>query len=763
MKKKTLKTDIIIIVVLALLIALAVWHFSSGDPSGGGQDTSFKASSYTDYIGKRVGILTGSSFEATTLECLPDSQYFYYDTLSDLTLALLNNKIDCFAEDEPVLRFVSNEHKELSYFKKLLKEEMYSFGFSKSGEKSDRLFKEFNEMMSELSADGTLENIIDKWFSQDAEKEVIDTSGLTGENGNINVSVVPTNVPFSMVTDGELTGYAVELTTMFCRKYGYTCTYEATNISSAIAGLTTGIYDMCANNMTVTPERQESVRFSTPIYMGGIALAVRADELAGSDGVTEDTPISYFEDKRIGILTGSTYEPIANEILPNAQYVYFDVSADLALATVTNKIDGYLVSQDQGETMLAENPELIRLKEKAGQSPYAFAFPKTEKGEALRDKINEYLAKIVADGTMDRLIEKWTNGPPEQHIDMTGFTGENGTISIACDGTTVPWEYIYEDQLTGYETELITMFCREYGYTPEFDTMTFSAVIPAIASEKYDMAAANLTITEERAESVFFSDKESGSDVIFITKGTDLSAQGDKGASQSFWDTIVLSFEKNFIREDRWKLILEGIVTTLIITVLSTVFGTVLAFLICMFRRTGSRLANVISNIYVKLLQGTPMVVLLMILYYVVLGKSGLSAVWVAIIGFSLNFGAYASEIMRSGIESIDGGQREAALALGYSESQAFFRFIFPQAAVRFLPVYVQEVVSLLKNTSIVGYIAIQDLTKMGDIIRSRTYEAFFPLIATAVIYFILAWIISMLLKIILNSIKPKRKKGAAK
>ena len=135
-----------------------------------------------------------------------------------------------------------------------------------------------------------------------------------------------------------------------------------------------------------------------------------------------------------------------------------------------------------------------------------------------------------------------------------------------------------------------------------------------------------------------------------------------------------------------------------------------------------------------------------------------------AVIGFTLNFGAYASEIMRSGIESIDDGQREAALALGYSENQAFFKFIFPQAAVRFLPVYRGEIVSLLKSTSIVGYIAIQDLTKMSDIIRSRTYEAFFPLIATAIIYFILAWVISLILKAVLKGVDRRhRKRNAVK
>ena len=114
---------------------------------------------------------------------------------------------------------------------------------------------------------------------------------------------------------------------------------------------------------------------------------------------------------------------------------------------------------------------------------------------------------------------------------------------------------------------------------------------------------------------------------------------------------------------------------------------------------------------------------------------------------------------MRSGIDSIDAGQREAALALGYSENQAFFRFIFPQAVVRFLPVYNGEIISLLKGTSVVGYIAIQDLTKMSDIIRSRTYEAFFPLIATAIIYFVLAWIISLILRFILKRVSPKSKK----
>lgn len=492
-------------------------------------------------------------------------------------------------------------------------------------------------------------------------------------------------------------------------------------------------------------------------------LMVRESDISQTGGaVNKNTPISYFGDKRIGILTGSAYEPVVQKIFPDAEYVYYDVSSDLALATITGKIDGYLMLIEQAETMIEENPTLFWLKEAAEETPYAFAFPKTEKGAALRDKINEFIARIKADGTMDKLLEKWTKGDIELSVDLTDFTGENGELDIACDGTTPPWEYTYKGSLTGYEIELVAMFCREYGYTPDFDTMTFASIIPGIASEKYDMAAANISVTPERAESVYFSDKESGSAVVMVTAAVG-SEGSDNKETETFYESISASFEKNFIREDRWKLIVKGIGTTCLITVLSTLFGSVLAFLICMFRRTGSRLANAVSNIYVKLLQGTPIVVLLMILYYVILGKSGLEAVWVAVIGFTLNFGAYASEIMRSGIESIDGGQREAALALGYSENQAFFRFIFPQAAARFIPVYRQEIVSLLKSTSIVGYIAIQDLTKMSDIIRSRTYEAFFPLIATAVIYFVLAWVISLVINLILKAFDKRRKKGVEK
>ena len=150
------------------------------------------------------------------------------------------------------------------------------------------------------------------------------------------------------------------------------------------------------------------------------------------------------------------------------------------------------------------------------------------------------------------------------------------------------------------------------------------------------------------------------------------------------------------------------------------------------------------------------MLVLLMILFYIIFAKSNLSGNIVAIIGFAMNFGAYVSEMIRTGILAVDKGQMEAALALGYPRHIAFLKIVLPQAAQHFLPVFQGEFISLIKMTSIVGYIAIQDLTKAGDIIRSRTYEAFFPLIVTAVIYFIISWLLTRGLIVLQKRLNPK-------
>ena len=161
---------------------------------------------------------------------------------------------------------------------------------------------------------------------------------------------------------------------------------------------------------------------------------------------------------------------------------------------------------------------------------------------------------------------------------------------------------------------------------------------------------------------------------------------------------------------------------------------------------------------YEKCEDQDPVVVLLMILYYLVFGKVAVSGTFVSVIGFTLIFGAAVYRMVRSGVGAVEGGQLEAAYALGYTDRRAFYRIILPQALPHFLPAYRGEIVSLIKATAVVGYVAVQDLTKMGDIVRSRTYEAFFPLIAVAVIYFVLAAVLTFIVNRAVKLIDPRKR-----
>ncbi len=209
------------------------------------------------------------------------------------------------------------------------------------------------------------------------------------------------------------------------------------------------------------------------------------------------------------------------------------------------------------------------------------------------------------------------------------------------------------------------------------------------------------------------------------------------------WGNLVERFILNFITDDRWKYIADGLLVTLQVTFLAGIIGVILGFVIAMIRstydKTGKmKILNVICNIYLSIIRGTPVVVQLLIIYFVIFGSVDIDKTLVAVIAFGVNSGAYVAEIFRAGIMSIDAGQFEAGRSLGFNYSQTMWYIIMPQAFKNTLPTLCNEFIVLLKETSVAGYIALQDLTKGGDIIRSRTYDAFMPLIAVACIYLVL-------------------------
>jgi polar amino acid transport system substrate-binding protein len=228
---------------------------------------------------------------------------------------------------------------------------------------------------------------------------------------------------------------------------------------------------------------------------------------------------------------------------------------------------------------------------------------------------------------------------------------------------------------------------------------------------------------------------------------------------------MAASFRSNILTERRYLLLWDGLKATAIISMLSTIFGTALGALICYMRMSSVAVLREPARLYIAALRGTPIVVLLMIIFYVVFGSVDISPIFVAVIAFGLNFAAYVSEMFRAGIESIDNGQAEAGVAMGFTGIQAFIYIVLPQMIRRTLPVYKGEFISLVKMTSVVGYIAVQDLTKASDIIRSRTFDAFFPLIMVAALYFFIAWVLTQTLEYLQRRTDPmlSRRKAVAR
>ena len=219
------------------------------------------------------------------------------------------------------------------------------------------------------------------------------------------------------------------------------------------------------------------------------------------------------------------------------------------------------------------------------------------------------------------------------------------------------------------------------------------------------------------------------------------------------WDRLSEQIYLNFIKDDRWQYFTNGLEVTLIIAFFAALLGIVIGLVVGVIRPTHEKthklkFLNFLCSIYLTVIRGTPVVVQLMIIYYIILANAR-NKIPVAILAFGINSGAYVAEIFRSGIMSIDNGQMEAGRSLGFNYIQTMWYVVMPQAFKNVLPALCNEFIALLKETSVSGYIALQDLTKAGDIVRSRTFDPFFPLLTVAAIYLVCVIVLTQGVKIL--------------
>ena len=472
----------------------------------------------------------------------------------------------------------------------------------------------------------------------------------------------------------------------------------------------------------------------------------------GNSSSNAITSVDDLQDKRIGIKQGTIYDSISKKLFPNAQYLYFNNDADLTAALKGKKIDGFAGDDVIITEIVNQNPEVTKIGEHISAIEVCLVFAKNEKGEELAKMMNVLIQELKDSGELDELYNKWLNYDSNtKSYDIDQLSGENGTITLATQTGAPPFNIMLNGEVTGYEIELTALFCEKYGYKLIVNEMYFDGLLPSVQSGKADIAAGGIGKTEERAKSVTFSD------TIALNYGS-LCVLKQGADSTSIIDYFTTGFRRTFIEEDRWKLFVNGILSTIFITISSIILGTLLGFVVFTNTRNNKGLLLKLVKLCIWIIQGMPMVVLLMVLYYVIFGKVSINSFWVSIVGFTLTFGSSVFNMLAGAVKTIDVGQAQAAFTLGYSEKKTFYKIILPQAIRFIMPSYKSEIVSLIKATAVVGYIAVQDLTKVGDLVRSRTYEAFFPLIVITVLYFVLAAILTTILNRVDIKYDPRKR-----
>lgn len=460
----------------------------------------------------------------------------------------------------------------------------------------------------------------------------------------------------------------------------------------------------------------------------------------GSQDENRITSVSELNGQNMGCMSGSIFDQLISKVFPDSKIVYYSSRSELLLGLTSGKIAGFISDEPVAMMMVNKNEGITYFDEAVGEVEYGICF--SDEAKEIQKQFNDYIADLTASGYITELQEKWiqpqgTSQQKEEHE----LSGKNGTLRCVTTPDAAPFSFLSNNTFQGYETELLNDFCYEYGYDLEISTVSFDALLTSVALNKYDVAFNGIYITEERAKSVNFSTPVyRAKDVVMVRSDT-------VSGSKSFIDTVKDSFYKNFIEEDRYLILLNGIKITLLISLAAIVFGSILGLLVFIISLRFPSSVKTFDFLQTTLAR-LPAAIILMLLYYVVFKRSSLDAAIISIFGFSIMFCFTCYGLLKVGVRAVDIGQGEAALAIGYNNWQTLIRVILPQALKVILDNYLNEMVALIKNTSIVGYISVNDLTRSSDIIRGRTYDALFPLVSVALIYYLLCTLITKVLRI---------------
>ncbi|MDR0914482.1 MAG: transporter substrate-binding domain-containing protein [Oscillospiraceae bacterium] len=718
-----------------------------------GSQNAQQPNDYTAYIGtnKTFGSAEGDVYGYINESVFKAAENFEFKSVEDGIIALKNGRIDVYAADYIDLflpKYYNNED-DIEFIEVPL--DVFSSELAPMFA-TEEMRNRFNVFLTQIKNSGKLDEMYDFWFERDGlpEESEIPKIDLPNSGGTIRATIDSGNASQGYLTStGEFAGYSVELTERFAQSVGMQVEWIDCDMLTALTYLQSGKSDMFSGMSTKTESRMEQMIYADTVVYDKATFIVR------KNAATAALTYEDFIGKKFAVKTGTIYDAMATDTMKSESPAYFSDSPSMLQAVKTGKADAAMDSYYYVKLSLMSDEysdlDLVTIPEEIYDNPLGAMGME----QSVIDDFNRFYEKIESDGTFAQIKERWLDKLDPENIPKMPeipLTGENGTLRVAVSQS-MPFVFLGDNNTyVGFEIEIMTRFAAYLGKSIEFTDMDFQGVLPYVASGKADLGIAGISITEERKKSVLFTDTYISEPSAVAFRKDFITQTEASVANNDFIAWLKTGIERNLLEENRWIMIVNGLGITILISLLAQVFGTALGCFLCFVLTRRSKFAQLAGKGYAGLIHGLPIVVLLMISYYIIFGKTDISSILIAVCAFSLVKAADVALNLKGAIDTVDKTEIEAARSMGYSAFGAFKAVTLPQALKAALPAYCDGFVELVKSTAIVGYIAIQDLTRAGDIIRSRTYDAFFPLLLVALIYLCVTTIFVQLFKLLLKA-----------
>ncbi|MDO5554193.1 MAG: ABC transporter permease subunit [Planctomycetia bacterium] len=724
--------------------------------------------------GKTIGVCTGTSPVSVMEENFPKAHLAYFPNGPAGYQALLAHRIDAFAYDRHVMNYITLTAPELAIMPGFTSELHLGVGAAKD---QSELINRVNEYIRQYKEDGTFEDMFQRWTTS-SDPQMPDVPEAIHAVDTITVGTEAVNPPMNFRGEnGEIVGFDIEFARRLALFLNVKCEIIPMSWDALLLATQKGKIDLMIAQLDNIPVHRERMLISDDYLSSSIALLVRKENLPGiHTSLSDDEFKSFLQQGSVGIQSGSAQESLIQKKFPGMPSHYFDDVPDLIQALRNSMVDIAFMTHYAFLSHLRKNPDEFRLLIYPG-SERGIAIACNKEKNDLRTQINFLLSQYEREGVLEDMRQRWLYSTVYREPELPERGQECPPLHIATSLDLEPANFILKGQPAGFDIELAKRLAYDLEMRPVISNMSFKEVLPAVAGGTADIALAHISKTEERAEKVNFSRPYVFDEFALLVRKTwlnqvssDLSyigpAPGTSDSNGSFLsgcENVYHALERTLVDENRWLLFARGLGVTLLITLTSAIFGTLLGFILGILQRSHIVPFAWLLRTLIYLIRSVPLVLFLLFLYYAVFEDLGLSAILASIIAFSIKLGANLASILDDGLNTVSESEIKAAISLGLSRFQRFRLVTFPQAIVTGMARYKSELISLFKATTIVGIIPVEDLTKVSTIIRTRTYEAFVPLLLVILVYLFLAWFFVFLLNAIGGQTHVESQSGSPK